>query len=297
MENSAMLGRTTADSGKWICGSGAEKNIPLIAAVMRGAFVSKRFGDRGAEYEWWMSCDNFHGLVARPIKPKKIDDFSSDFLADVSKLMSQSGRDTLISLGEARVYVDILQKSPGSAAIFSDAISLIDRWGEWQKTVFRSLITSIIPIYSTFDGAERGVGFTDHNFMGAVFVSVERQSPYPDIALNISLAHELGHLAMMLYQFSENLLYETKEWVYSGVRKVERPALMSLHASVALSYMIASARSLLSESNPHSRNAYIQALIDEYESSLRAGLSALGHLEKTYLCEQIINDLTTQLQD
>lgn len=292
-----MLGRPSADSGKWICGSGAKKNIPLIATAMREAFVVKRFGNRGVEYEWWMSCDNFHGLAACPTKPKRIDDFSSDFLGDVSAMISKSGRDTLISMGEACVYVDILQKNPGSAAIFTDAIKLIDRWEEWQRTVFLSLISSVIPIYSTFDGSERGVGFTDHNFMGAVFVSVERQSPYPDIALNISIAHELGHLAMMLYQFSENLLYETKEWVYSGVRKVERPALMSLHASVALSYMIASARSLLNSSNSHSRNAYIHALIDEYESSLRAGLSALRHLDRTLLCEQIISDLTTQLQD
>jgi HEXXH motif-containing protein len=148
-----------------------------------------------------------------------------------------------------------------------------------------------VPVCKAGTYVETGETFSDHHFIGAIFTSVEYQFPYPDLSLNVSFAHELGHQALTIYQHSGDMLFGSDAWVYSGVRKTERPIVSALHAAVALAYMIEAIRSLLRSERDIGKTGYLHALLDEYTSGLRQGLSALAPFPKSELCENIVKDL------
>lgn len=92
-----------------------------------------------------------------------------------------------------------------------------------------------------------GGGGSNYTTLGLFTMSFRPYSEFSDLELAISFAHELGHNCFYLIQAGEIPISKESwgEWVYSGVRKVQRPAYASFHAAVALTFMLEAAKGLI----------------------------------------------------
>jgi|SRR6185312_792391 len=83
-----------------------------------------------------------------------------------------------------------------------------------------------------------GSGFSAHWLKGAIFLSLPQEHPFPELELAINLVHELGHQVLMFFQDADALIEKDfAKPIYSAIRKTSRPAIMSLHALVAIHFM------------------------------------------------------------
>lgn len=83
----------------------------------------------------------------------------------------------------------------------------------------------------------RNRGYSTHLARGIIFRSFPPQANAYDVA--IDLAHELGHQVLMAWQSVDKILTtDHKQPVFSEIRQVDRPAIQSFHAAVALAYML-----------------------------------------------------------
>lgn len=89
----------------------------------------------------------------------------------------------------------------------------------------------------------RNRGYSTHLARGVIFRSFPPNANAYDIA--IDLAHELGHQVLMAWQSVDKILTTDHDQpVFSEIRLVNRPAIQSFHAAVALAYMLYFVKSL-----------------------------------------------------
>lgn len=127
----------------------------------------------------------------------------------------------------------------GNYDIFKNALLLIYKNNNTSQ-LFNELVTTIIPIYIKNNAkATTGVGFSSQEHKGAIFLSEPQIPSNQHIQLAISLAHELGHQSLILYQITDTIIEknELDEPIYSHARKCNRPAIQAFHACVAISFM------------------------------------------------------------
>ncbi|TVQ77036.1 MAG: hypothetical protein EA369_09685 [Bradymonadales bacterium] len=113
---------------------------------------------------------------------------------------------------------------------------------------YSALVYSIVPLEALEDSNDRtGVSGTHRSgassklLRGAIlhvlpcFPEIE----FWKIDLAVDYAHEVGHQALDVYLAADRILSSPyEEPVYSPIRKVNRPAIMSLHANAALAYIV-----------------------------------------------------------
>ncbi len=123
--------------------------------------------------------------------------------------------------------------------IFDSALEVFNSSNSFVVDVFSSIVKNIIPM-KTIESEVRkeGVGNSNRESIGALYLSAPSAEPR-HLQLAINIAHEVGHQALMLYQTSDSIIQpaELTRDVYSAVRRIERPAIQSFHALVALVYM------------------------------------------------------------
>jgi hypothetical protein len=235
-------------------------------------------------------------LVANPGKigqytPNNFFQVDRSYLCSLQDLLESAvSLSAMNSLENIGVFEDIEAIGRQSIQVYHAAFSLIKFWPSWLQRVWDTLVYSVVPIYEF--RKEDGRSFSDPNFVGGIFTSVDLRSLYPDLALNIVLAHEVGHQALMIYQHGSNLLDLASPWVYSGVRRTLRPAAAALHAAVALAYMIEAIEGLLKVETDIGRVAFLRAILNDYRDSLKKGVSAQEDLSKTQLGQWIFEDLS-----
>jgi HEXXH motif-containing protein len=107
------------------------------------------------------------------------------------------------------------------------------------------------------------------------------------------MSHELGHQILHVYQ-SCDPLFESDNFapVYSGVRKTDRPAILSLHAAVALGFMITAFESFgsggISISDP---DKYVAGRLNELRTDLVHTLVSLRKTRMTTLGRELVQEL------
>jgi len=288
----------------WIIHDKGSLKLSLAAETFYRSCL-KRIGCENlplTEYQPWMSSPVFAKIYLEKAdyftitKPQKVLDFDPAFLKGIDKILRcEPSLPILDSDLKLDIFQEIATNRKRSVEIYEKSLNLISEWEPWQSKAFFAIIKSIIPISSGGKNDEDGNAFSDHHMIGAIFTSVEYRSPFPEISLNISFAHELGHQALMLYQNSGDMFFGNDSWVYSGVRKTLRPVVASFHAAVALSYMIECIRSLLRNSTEPDKSAFLKVLLDEYRIGLESGINAIAELPKSDLCDLILNDLKLSL--
>ncbi|WP_132315232.1 hypothetical protein [Pseudobacteriovorax antillogorgiicola] len=218
--------------------------------------------------------------------------FSTDrrFLNSYSKFfVTDFGKTVLPFSYNIKINEQIESNGKQSISIFEKGISQIDFWPEWMKILFENLIVNIVPICS-HQGVECGNSFTDHNFIGTIFTSVEYDNPYPDLLLNISLAHELAHNLLMIYNTGHALFTDPSQTAYSGIREVQRPVVAAMHSAVALMYMSIAAFSL-ARGEVGARRAFLETLQNEYRNKLKINIEGLLRTSRTKFCDEILREM------
>lgn len=180
------------------------------------------------------------------------------------------------------------------------AIQRIDLLNEF-KTHLLSLIRCIVPL-TPLEGKslrENGSGSSVHWFKGAIFLSPPVESPHAHLELILNIVHELGHQSLMIYQDSDEIIYNgLNVEVYSSIRKTSRPAIMSFHALVAVYYMLRLFNN--KKENPfwNSLDAHDQEYLFKRESELRNafvyGAEALKGVDWTNLGKKLYLEMIDQ---
>ena len=291
---------TNNSRGRWII---HEVGYQKVLACSNAFYTSctKRFSkDSGTTLDYlpWMASPVLAKIIIS--NPSEFDVvtnssvfcFEENYLQSIARFLNKAiETDAIREFPRLRVFKEIKSVRPSSIVVHEKALSLVENWQPWQKLMFSSLVKSIIPICWLNSSTENGNSFSDHNFIGAIFTSVDPKSPFPDLTLNIAFAHELGHQALMIYQHSGDLFFNTDEWVYSGIRKTLRPAVSAFHAVVALAFMIECAKNLLEKEVIPSRIAYLRARLNQSLTDINLGLKAFIDLPKSELCNWIYRDL------
>jgi HEXXH motif-containing protein len=134
---------------------------------------------------------------------------------------------------------DCLDEWAGS---LSEAAELAAGLVPWLGRLLHDMLTFVVPIRHRPDNLPTKRGFSTPLCFGAIFLTFEDRSltaPTAIPELVVDLAHELGHHALHTYQTADPLfISDLRLPVYSGVKRFERPAIMALHASAAIAYMV-----------------------------------------------------------
>ncbi|MCC5995699.1 MAG: hypothetical protein JJU18_04940 [Oceanicaulis sp.] len=148
----------------------------------------------------------------------------------LSKFISGPGKICLQGLpGEKSDWVPKLHEAPDR---FQKSVDIIESSSLALKTLYSNIVDVIIPL-----GGGRNRGYSTHYARGAIFRSLPSDNNEFDVAFDI--VHELGHQSLMIWQSIDPILAsEPDAPVYSQIRKRDRPAIQSLHAAVALAYML-----------------------------------------------------------
>lgn len=284
----------------FLLGSSGCSNALRISHAFFASCVARIPANAGPvrAYQPWMSSVEFSrklvsGEAQTPhhIHPLGRLDFRPNFLSAISNLYTS---ETLINafdeLDSHRVFVSIERDRNESTQYFRRALLLVNRWPDWLKTLFDSIVQSIVPICRRADCSESGNAVSSRHALGIIFASVDTSDEYPDLALNIDFSHELGHQLLFMIQHAGNLFQEDV-MVYSPVRKTMRPAIRSLHAAVAMGNMIECTKALLATEEIESRQNYLANLLSDFQNSLRLGIIGLSKVKKTAVCEAILDDL------
>jgi hypothetical protein len=181
------------------------------------------------------------------------------------------------------IQYEVLQIQADRLLKFISANDLVNLWFPWQKRVFDAVVRGIIPICNNLSRRQNGDGFSDRHYIGYLFVSVEDTSQFPDIDLNVSFAHELAHQVLMIYEYGQDIMDDYQKLVYSSIRKTQRPAVGSFHATVALAYMLSTVAALLEDESVIERRIYLTELYQIYRNDLMVGIQAIEpHVTSKY---------------
>ncbi len=291
-----------ASDQSWILGRSGQLKLATISQSYFLNCVRRLNLSPETSYLPWMSSDDiclaYLGKDEKPslLNPATQFDFRSAYLRMFLNLFSLSPGTEVFTKGlKIDIFHEILDAMPHSLETYDQAVRLIKHWSDWQQELFQGIVKSVLPLCAADTRQECDNSFGTRHCVGAIFTGITLSSPYPDISLNISFAHELGHQALMHYQFASEILPDAEEWIYSGVRKTLRPPISALHAAVALSYMIECCRGLIYNENDIARRAFLNALLSEYHDALSKGLKALQPVPKSKLAELIIGDLNHTL--
>ena len=220
----------------------------LLGAVLDGAFsllnqslrdktvefARRKFNHVITRYSPWLCyapvVDSLPPLLIYPPERQRgrliLDEAELAVMAD---FMAGPGREALSNLpGDYRTW---LPKGEGISDVYDDAVAIIRSASPFLEALFEEIVEAVIPL-----GGGRNRGYSTHLARGAIFRSLPADNDAYDVAVDI--VHEIGHQVLMVWQSVDPILAsDPKAPVFSQIRRVDRPAIQTYHATVALAYM------------------------------------------------------------
>lgn len=208
------------------------------------------------------------------------------YLFDLLALNEQNYNNSSIHMNTKRNFSLLNEVTTG--------IDLLRKTTKWMGDLIDITVNDIWVTNNKQKDRFTGGASTSYELQGLIFMSLRENSTYREIDQVFALAHELGHTILYLLQAGSLPIFRSSwsKWVYSGLRKTDRPSYASLHAAVALGYMLESCRGLI-KSGLY-KNKYIEYLSShehEFVQALSLGLDALEDLNLTNLGKIIYNEL------
>lgn len=220
-----------------LIGAEIDSALPTLHASLRASTVEyarRKFGRVIREYSPWLCF----APIVDEIDPKLIyftpatrgdlvlDD---DFLDTARDFLADKGLAAITDLPhEPSVWL------PGRnniSDVFEDAVAIIRRSHPVLWDLYTEMVDYIVPL-----GGGRNRGYSTHLARGAIFRSLPADNDAYDVAIDV--IHEVGHQVLNTWQSVDPILTSPLDApVYSLIRRVDRPAIQSFHAAVALAYM------------------------------------------------------------
>jgi HEXXH motif-containing protein len=170
--------------------------------------------------------------------------------------------------------------------------------------LFSSSLRSVVPLGEIPESPclrKNGSGFSAHWLKGAVFLSLPQEHPFPHLELAINLVHEMGHQALMFYQDADPIIEKTDfdRPVYSMIRKTFRPAIMSLHALVAIYFMYYFVHELLKTDTTLNKieRDYFERKKSQLTSDFSGGCFALKGIQFTPVGSDLLLEMINYFQE
>jgi hypothetical protein len=194
-----------------------------------------------------------------------------------------------------RDTLGIPSASSYAAAAFALTVpQAIHLFGEWTPRFYRKFLSSclwIAPLsHIDHEPSPRGRGRSSHAFRRCILVEPPERNQLKAEIVALNLAHETAHQVLQVYQASDSLIEESslRTPVFSIIRQVDRPAILSFHAVLASVFMAEWAHeALLSPLPDTSQRAWLNAQKRENVEASLTGFRALETIQMTPLGREI----------
>ncbi|MAV91982.1 MAG: hypothetical protein CL676_11235 [Bdellovibrionaceae bacterium] len=155
--------------------------------------------------------------------------------------------------------------------------------------LFDELVMNIVPMKTTKGNFQDiGIGFSSHLAKGAIFLSIPFLELNSVNQLAINIAHETGHQALYVYQTADPIIENGLSTpVYSFVRKTDRPAIQSFHATIALAFMVR----FISQLPESDESEYLADNLNVLSSDFKKSLDSYGNVTFTEFGKILLDDL------
>ncbi len=225
-----------------IFGCGAAETISVVAEKLQIETV-RRYNELTngdlTRYSPWMCLpigldrvvEDF-GLCAQPYQIGNLVTDAS-YLGKVDQLLlahHEKTRAELIGTPADWAILENVETRPKFASDLRRAVDVC-RGDPFLNSVVNAVLYQIVPL-----AQERPRGWSSHYFRGTIFLGFP--DSYSELDLSLDFVHEIGHQALAIFQSVDPIFVSSPTaLVYSEVRKTFRPAIQSLHALAAISFM------------------------------------------------------------
>ncbi len=246
------------------------------------AFVNDTLSKNYTGYSPWMSNVENLATLELLFTDKKLIPSDRESLNILERMYLGDGIESRLCLGGI---------SDAEMSTLKNAISLVKDCSSDISRLFSEVVRHIVPINTDAGHFQKiGNGFSSHLAKGAVFLSVPKMENNNELQLAINIAHEVGHQCLYIYQTADPIISEgLHKPVYSSVRKAERPAIQSFHATVALAFMI----KFLNELNDvkDTKTKYFADTKEKLTSDFLASFDSFSEIQFTEIGQLLFNDL------
>lgn len=164
----------------------------------------------------------------------------------------------------------------------------------WLHRV-QSLINQVIPMEDVENSnklRKNGSGLSTLKYRNAIFLSLPEYSDVSFFEFCLNFSHELGHQALMTYEHYDDLVkVDQNAYIYSVIRETNRPAIQSLHALIAVVYMLEFIHYSQLFFKVNTPLQYIEERTRELREDLSVGLEEFKTVPLTSLGKQIIVEI------
>lgn len=198
------------------------------------AYARDTLGKAFDYYSPWQSVVPYTRSVPDELlyyRPDATGDLLTDeaILATMATFMTGKGAVALESLPGQQS--DWLPNADNISNVYDEAVGRIRNASATLRTLFDDVVDCVVPL-----GGGRNRGYSTHFARGAIFRSLPADNDACDVAFDV--VHELGHQMLMVWQSVDPILdSDPNAQVFSQIRRRNRPAIQSYHATVALAFM------------------------------------------------------------
>lgn len=291
--------------GRWLIGEAANQRVTALEERLNSQVVSQvgqTLGQDFNAFQPWMTCKS------RVAEAKTLPCVSGPYLspkelAHLHEFLSTTDNQPLGTIGMPTSELQVLHDDAAAVKEFyqlvDQALAMIFQVSPSIEVLWKSLVKQVVPLAPVSPESKvryLGSGISNHRFRGAVFTHPPLPDEFKAEELAINLVHELGHQALMVYQYADPLFQAPASLpVYSAIRKVHRPLVMSFHALTALTFMCEFTK-LASISFTGSRQKYFERRLQEINFDFQVGLTAMDGIEFTAFGNLILNEMKSVLR-
>ena len=237
-------------------------------------------------------------------KLKNISEVDAIFVSDLNHLQSRAGafsdsmHNNLNVIHPREGASQIVLVSPAKLREFEiafvDCLSYLgDLSSSWIERV-KVLCAELVPIDTgDIDRPLRkdGAGLSTHFYRKGIFLSLPQIPDRVKVELLLNLVHELGHQALFTYQRHDKIAYDCHRTpVFSAIRRTKRPLIQSIHAMVAIVYMLELVISAPEKFFDLGDQNYIKERFRGLIDDLKKAVEALDRVEFTKLGKLIYRE-------
>ncbi|MCB0404394.1 MAG: hypothetical protein KDD51_06380 [Bdellovibrionales bacterium] len=302
---------------QWVLGNEASKRFGVLASLLLPLKIknANKKGSAAVTYSPWLSLANepggaeLHSLSVQNRGPRIQPVVDRHYLTLLSSKLREGTDRALGRITHVDIASDILVDPTLNASIATlvpASADLLLQILPWLAGIVSELGFEVIPISHYRDGKAWKRGFSHIDYLGAIFLSFQYRFEnavslgHARAELAVDLAHEIGHQIMMIYQHSDALVDgDAHTPIYSSVRQTLRPAIMALHAAMAMACMMEACRGILSSSETTTKEKkYASGSLSMFSKHQPLGLQSLrAGARFTKVGEGILSELETHAND
>jgi hypothetical protein len=285
--------------GQWLIGKTPSQRVSTLMVKLNEqtiANIEGAPGHRHQSYAPWMSTPKAR---AHTMSRQSVDTaLSRTELANLHAFL-KGDSSNLAAIGMCSSEFHVLHDDSRAIEAFYQetdaALAFIKDVSPNLAALWDEVVSELIPLEpNSLNSKVRylGSGISNHQYRGGIFTHLPIPEEFRTEELAINLVHELGHQVLMAYQYADPIFEcDPATEVYSAIRKVNRPLVMSFHAVVALAFMCEFTR-LAKERAEGKRRSYLEKRHQEITFDLQIGLKALEHIDFTKFGRRLVQELS-----